>query len=171
MLSPHEVFYGNRLPKRLLLFFQSTYHRVPQQRKTDPRARPCFLPTFGYNNGRDCFQMLDATTAMVVYSRDVTLYQTREPVIPPARTSKTGTSNSAPTPEHLLIPPPAGAPLPAPPAAPLPLTTNPTPTCDYFPTITCTFICSCICTRRCTFARARAYRYTCAVDALSDTKS
>ena len=42
-LSPHEIFYGNRLPLPLLLFFQPAYHRVPRQRKSDPRARLCYF--------------------------------------------------------------------------------------------------------------------------------
>ena len=42
-LFPHEMFYGNRLPLPLLLFFQPAYHRVPRQRKSDPRARLCYF--------------------------------------------------------------------------------------------------------------------------------
>ena len=38
-LSPHEIFYGSRPRLPLLPFLQPAYHRVPRQRKTDPRAR------------------------------------------------------------------------------------------------------------------------------------
>ena len=59
-----------RLP--LLPFIQPTYHGVPRQRKTDPRARMCYFLNFGYNHGRDCYRLLDAETERVAYSRDVT---------------------------------------------------------------------------------------------------
>ena len=72
LLSPYEVFYKERPPMPLLIFFQPLYHRIPQQRRTEPRARPCLFLNFGYNHGLDSYKILDATTGMVVYSRDVT---------------------------------------------------------------------------------------------------
>ena len=71
-LSPHEIFYGTPLRLPLLPFLQPAYHRVPRQRKTDPRARMCYFLNFGYNHGRDCYRLLDAETGRVAYSRDVT---------------------------------------------------------------------------------------------------
>ena len=61
-LSPHDIFYGNHPHLPLLPFFQPAYHRVPRQRKTDPRARMCYFLNFGYNHGRDCYRLLDAET-------------------------------------------------------------------------------------------------------------
>ena len=66
---------------------------------------------FGYNHGRDCCMMLGAAMEMVVYSRDVTWHQTREPLIPRARTSEAGTSHHAPAPEFVFISAPAAAPI------------------------------------------------------------
>ena len=41
-LFPHEILYGSRPRLPLLPFLQPTYHRVPRQRNTDPRARRCY---------------------------------------------------------------------------------------------------------------------------------
>ena len=70
--SPDEIFYGSRPRLQLLPFLQPAYHRVPRQRKTDPRARMYYFLNFGYNYGRDCYRLLDAETGRVAYSRDVT---------------------------------------------------------------------------------------------------
>ena len=67
-LSLHKIFYGSRLPLPLLSFFQPVYHRVPRQRKSDPRIRLCYFRNFGYNHGHDCHKLLDAGTGKV--SRD-----------------------------------------------------------------------------------------------------
>ena len=83
-LSPPKFFYGNRPPLPLLRFFQPAYHRVPRQRKSDPRARLCYLLNFGYNHGHDCHKLLDAETGKVVFSRDVTWHHPEAPLIPPA---------------------------------------------------------------------------------------
>ena len=56
----------------LLLFLQPAYHRVPRQRKTNPRARMWVFLNFGYNHGRDFYRLLNADTERVAYSRDVT---------------------------------------------------------------------------------------------------
>ena len=78
-LSPHEIFYGSRPRLQLLPFLQSAYHRVPRQRKTDPRARMCYFLNFGYSHGRDCYRLLDAETGRVAYSRDVTWHHPEVP--------------------------------------------------------------------------------------------
>ena len=146
-LSPHEIFYGNRPPLPLLPFFQPAYHRVPRQRKSDARARPCYFLNFGYNHGHDCHKLLDAETGKVVYSRDVTWHHPETPLIPPA--TAVGNSPTAP-PEDIYVPmpmhvpsvaahapatvppvtvPPASAPIPAPPTSPppVPISNSPTP--------------------------------------------
>ena len=61
-LSLHDIFYGSRPRLPLLPFLQPVYHRVPRQRKTDPRARMCYFLDLGYNHGRDCYRLLDAET-------------------------------------------------------------------------------------------------------------
>ena len=42
MLSPHEVFLGDRTPMSVLPLCKPAYHRVPRRRKMNPQARPCF---------------------------------------------------------------------------------------------------------------------------------
>ena len=71
-LSLHGIFYGSRPPLPLLPFFQPVYHRVPGQRKSNPRARLCHLLNFGYNYVQDCHKLLGAETGKVVFSCDVT---------------------------------------------------------------------------------------------------
>ena len=88
-LSPHEIFYGSRPWLPLLPFLQSAHHRVPRQRKTDPRARICHFLSFRYNHGWDCYRLLDAETERVAYSRDVTWYQPEAPWITPIRDAPT----------------------------------------------------------------------------------
>ena len=46
-LSPHEIFYESRPRLPLLPFLRPAYHRVPRQRKTDPRARMYYFLNFG----------------------------------------------------------------------------------------------------------------------------
>ena len=70
--SPHELFFESRPMLPLLPFLQPTYYQVPRQRKTSPRALMCYFVVFGYNQGRDCFRLLDAETGKVDSSRDVT---------------------------------------------------------------------------------------------------
>ena len=105
----------------LLPFFQPAYHRVPQQWKTDPWARPCFP----LKHGRDCYKMLDAMKGIIIYFRDATWHQTLEPLIPPTRTSEAKTGNHAHTLEYVFIPPPPATPIPAPTVGPLPSTIPP----------------------------------------------
>ena len=93
-LSPHEIFYGNRPPLPLLPFFQPAYHRVPRQRKSDPRTRLCYFLNFGYNHGHDCHKLLDAETGKFVFSRDVTWQHPEALLIPPA--TAVGNSPTAP---------------------------------------------------------------------------
>ena len=50
-LSPHKIFYGSRPPLPLPPFLQPPYHRVPRQRKTDPRARMCYFLFLGIITG------------------------------------------------------------------------------------------------------------------------
>ena len=88
-LSPHKIFYGRRPRLSLLPFLQPANHRVPQQRKTDPRARMCYYLTFGYNYGWDCYRLLDAETGRVAYSRDVTWHHPETPWITPIRAAPT----------------------------------------------------------------------------------
>ena len=45
-LSPHEIFDGSRPRLPLLPFLQPACHRVPRQRKTDPRAPYVLFPKF-----------------------------------------------------------------------------------------------------------------------------
>ena len=96
----------------LLIFFQPLYHCIPQQRRTEPRARPCLFLNFGYNHGLDSYKMLDATTGMAVYSRDVAWHQTREQLTFPARMSETGAEHHWPTTDYAFFPPHAAVPLP-----------------------------------------------------------
>ena len=86
MLSPHEVFFGDRPPMPVLPFCKPAYHRVPRQSKMNRQARPCFFLNFGCNHGSDYFKIMDAETGRVVHSRDVTWHQPREPLISPAPT-------------------------------------------------------------------------------------
>ena len=118
-LSPHEIFSGSLARLPLLPFLQPAYHRVPRQRKTDPRARMCYFLTFGYNRGRDCYRLLDAEMGRVVYSCDVTWHHPETPWITPIR--------DAPTepPRDIYVPMPQSVPVAAP--SPAPVTTPPAP--------------------------------------------
>ena len=109
-LSPHDIFYGNRPP---LAPLQPAYHRVPRQRKSDPRARLCYFLNFDYNHGYDCHKLLDAEAAKVVFSRDVTWHHLGAPLIPPA----TAVGNPpAALPEDIYVPMPTPVPSVAAPA-------------------------------------------------------
>ena len=139
--SPHKIFCGNRPPLPLLPFFQPAYHRVPRQRKSDPRARLCYFLNFGYNHEHDCHKLLDAETGKVVIWRDVTWHHPEAPLIPPA--DAVGNPPTAPpgdiyvpmptpmpsvaAPAHAPVPPtPAPAPSPTPVPAPAPTPAPPT---------------------------------------------
>ena len=138
-LSPHEIFYGNRSPLPLLPFFQPTYHRVPRQHKSDPRACLCYIFNFGYNHGYDCHKLLDAKTGKVVFSHDVTWHNPEASLIPPA--TAVGNPPIA-SPEDIYVPmpapsvtapapapvPPVPAPAPSPTPVPAPAPTPATPT-------------------------------------------
>ena len=77
LCEPHAV--------AVLPFFQTAYHRVPRQRKTEPRANLCYFLNFGYNHGRDCSKLLDADIGKkVVFSRVFTWYHPEAPFILPA---------------------------------------------------------------------------------------
>ena len=112
-LSPHEIFYGSRPRLPLLPFLQPAYHRVPRQRKTDPRARMCYFLNFGYNHGRDCYRLLDAETGRVAYSTSpgTTRKHRGSPRSGPRQQNHRGISTSpcrslCPSPRHLLHPSP-----------------------------------------------------------------
>ena len=114
-LFPHEVFYGSRPRLPLLPFLQPAYHRVPQQRKTDPRARMCFFLNFGYNHGRDCYRLLDAETGgsliRATSSGTTRKHRGSPPRSGPRQQNRRGTSTSpcrslCSSPRHLLHPSP-----------------------------------------------------------------
>ena len=119
-LSPHEIFYGSRPRLPLLPFLQPAYHRVRRQWKTDPRARMCYFLNFGYNHGRDCYQLLDTETGRVAYSRDVTWHHPEVPWI-------TTPNRAAPTkpPRDIYVPMPQSVPSAVP--SPVPVATPPAP--------------------------------------------
>ena len=119
-LSPHEIFYGSRPRLPLLPFLQPAYHRVPRQRKTDPRARMCYFLNFGYNHGRGCYRLLDAETGRVACSRDVTWHHPEAPW-------STTPIRAAPTepPRGIYVPMPQSVPVAAP--SPSPVATPPAP--------------------------------------------
>ena len=113
-LSSHEIFYGNRPRLPLLPFLRPAYHRVPRQRKTDPRAHICYFSNFGYNHWRDCYRLLDAETGRVAYSRDVTCTTRKNRESPRSglrQQNHRGISTApccslCPSPRHLLYPSP-----------------------------------------------------------------
>ena len=117
-LFPHEIFYGSRPRLPLLPFLQPAYHRVPRQRKTDPRARMCYFLNFGYNHGRDCYRLLDAETRRVAYSREVTWHRPETPRITPIRVAPTKPPRDiyVPMPQSLPVTAPFPAPVATPPA-------------------------------------------------------
>ena len=65
-LSPHGILYGSRPPLLLLPFFQPVYHRVPRQRKIDPRARLCYSLNLA---------MITGTTATNCWMRRQEIYR------------------------------------------------------------------------------------------------
>ena len=111
-LSLHDIFYGSRPRLPLLPSLQPAYHRVPRQRKTDPRARMCYFLDLGYNHGRDCYRLLDAETRRVAYSRDVTWHHPEIPWI---------------TPKDIYVPMPQSVPVAAPSLAPVATSPAPAP--------------------------------------------
>ena len=131
-LSPHEIFYGSRPRLPLLPFLQPAYHRVPRQRKTDPRAHMCYFLNFGYNHGRDWYRLLDAETGRVAYSRDITWHHPETPWITPIRAAPTEPPRDiyVPMPQSVpvaaLSPAPVATPLAPAPAATLPPSPKPT---------------------------------------------
>ena len=135
--SPHEIFYGSRPSLPLLSFFQPAYHRVPRQRKSEPRVRLCYFLNFGYNHGRDCYKLLDAKTGKVVFSRDITWHHPETPLILPATVA--GNPPAAPPDDiYVLMPTPGPivatlSPAPAqaatlpPSPPPIPMSNSPAP--------------------------------------------
>ena len=119
-LSPHELSYGSRPRLPLLPFLQPAYHRMPRQRKTDPRARMCYFLNCGYNHGRDYYRLLDAETGRVAYSHDVTWHHPEPPwITTPIRAAPTE------TPRDIYVPMPQSVPVTAP--SPAPVATPPAP--------------------------------------------
>ena len=129
-LSPHEIVYGSRPQLPLLLFLQPAYHRVPRQRKTDPRARMCYFLNFGYNHGADCYLLLNAETGRVAYSRDVIWHHPETPWITPIRTAPKESPRDiyVPMPQSVPIAAPSPAPVATPPALAPAETLPPPPT-------------------------------------------
>ena len=135
MLSPHEVFFGDRPPMPVLPFCKPAYHRVPRQSKMDRQAGPCFSPNFGYNYGSDCFKIVDAETGRIVHSRDVTWQHLREPLISPAPAVGSGVPQSpsgAETPDYVHIQPAPAATV-TPTTASVPVSANAAPAPLYPP--------------------------------------
>ena len=128
MLSPHEVFFGSRPPMAVLPFCKPAYHRVPRQSKLDRQARSYYFLNFGYNHGSDCFKVMDAETGRIVFSRDVTWPQPREPLIFPAPTVESSVPSppGAEMPDYVHIHP-APAATDTPTAAPVPASDNAVP--------------------------------------------
>ena len=110
--SPHDIFYRSSPCLPVLLFLQSTYHRVPRQRKTDPRDQMCYFLHFKYNHGRNCYRLLVVETGRFVYSRDVPWHYQKAPWI---------TMVWAPTgsPRDIYVPIPKSVPVAAPSLAPV----------------------------------------------------
>ena len=127
-LCLHEIFYGSRPRLPLLPFLQPAYHRMPHQRKMDPRARMCYFLIFGYNHGRDCYRLLDAETGRIAYSRDVTWHHPETPCITPIRAAPTEPPRDiyVPMPQSVPVAAPSPAPVATPPA-PAPAATLPPP--------------------------------------------
>ena len=129
MISPYEVFFGDRPLMLVSPFYKPAYHRVPWQSKLDRQARPRFLLNFGYNHGSDCFKIMDAKTGRIVQSLDVTWHQPREPLISLAPTVGSGVPQSpsgAEMPDYVHIHP-APATTATPTAVPVPASANATP--------------------------------------------
>ena len=120
------------------------------QRKSNLRARLCYLLNFGYNHGRDCHKLLEAETRNVVFSRDVTWHHLDVPLIAPPNAVEDSPTASpediyAPMPTPVLsvatpapapVPPdpaPAPSPTPAPPPASTPAPTMPLPPTSITP--------------------------------------
>ena len=114
-----------------LPFCKPAYHRVRRRSKMDSQARPCLFLNFRYNNGSDCFKIMDAETGRVVHSRDVTWHQPREFLIFPAPTVRSGVlylSSGAETPDYVYMQPlPVATGIPAAVPAPAPATAAPVP--------------------------------------------
>ena len=136
MLSPYEVFYGSRPPMPVSPFCKPAYHHVPRQGKPDRQARPCYFLNFDYNHGSDCMKIMDVETGRIVYSRDVTWHQPREPLISPAPTVGSEVPQSpsgADTPDYVQIQPIPAA-TTAPTAASVPASDNAAPAPPRNPT-------------------------------------
>ena len=82
---------------------QPAFHHVPRQWKTDSCMRPCFFLNFGFNYVRDSRKMLNTNITMMVYSREATLYQSRESVLLPTLVAEAGTGYPAPAPQYVFI--------------------------------------------------------------------
>ena len=134
----HEIFYGSRTRLPVLPFLQPANHRVPQLRKTDPRARLCYFLFFGYNHGRDCYRLLDAEMGRVAYSCDVTWHHPETPWTAPIHAARTVPSRDIYVPMSQSVPvaspspapvatPPAPAPAEILPPPPIPTSNSPAP--------------------------------------------
>ena len=125
-LSSHEVICGNRPRSPLLPFLQPAYHRVPRQRRTDPRGRMYYFLNFGHNHGRNSYRLLDAETGRVAYSCGGTWHHPEGPWITPIRAAPTEPPRYTyvPMPKYVPVAALSPAPVTAPPA-PAPSATSP----------------------------------------------
>ena len=116
-LSPDEIFYGSRPRLPLLPFLQSAYHRVPRQRKTDPRARTRYVlfPKFWVESRAGLLpapECGDGESLIRATSPGTTRkYRGSPPRSGPRQQNRRGTSTSpcrslCPSPRHLLHPSP-----------------------------------------------------------------
>ena len=85
-----------------------------------------YFLNFGYNHGWGCYQLLDAETGRVAYSRDVTWKHLETPWITPIRAVPTKSPRDiyVPMPHSVPVTAPSPAPVTAPPA-PAPAATPP----------------------------------------------
>ena len=114
-LSPHEIFYGSRPRLPLLPFLQPGYHRVPRQRKTDPRAVcliSCILGIITGGIATGSWMRRRGGSLIRATSHGTTRkYRGSPPRSGPRQQNRRGTSTSpcrsmCPSPRHLLHPSP-----------------------------------------------------------------
>lgn len=80
--------YASLPPLSLLAFSRPAYHRVPRQRKTEPRACLSYLLKFDSNYRSDCYKLLYVKTIEVTYTRDVISPHPKAPLIVPLNAIK-----------------------------------------------------------------------------------
>ena len=113
-LSPHESFHGSRPRLPLLPFLQPAYHRVPRQRKTDPRARMCYFLNLGITTSgiaTGSWMRRRGGSLIRATSPGTTRKHRGSPRSGPRQQNRQGISTSpccslCPSPRHLLHPSP-----------------------------------------------------------------